>query len=111
MGDQNLEKSLFASAMSRSSISAYIFTAAFSGITPRAMSAWRKACCCLFRAVSMFVIAQNWAPFFSRVSWWSGGDRWGYRRAVWFARVSPARVGRVAEACALGRDAPSARCE
>ena len=67
MGDQNLEKSLFASAMSRSSISAYIFTAVFSGITPRAMSAWRKACCCLFRAVSMFVISQNWAPFFVRL--------------------------------------------
>ena len=56
MGFQNRENVLFASAGSMLAISAYNFLADFSGIAPLAMRAWRKACCSLESAVSLFAI-------------------------------------------------------
>jgi len=56
MGFQNLENVLVASAGSTFAISAYNLLADFSGIAPLAMRAWRKACCSLESAASLFAI-------------------------------------------------------
>ena len=56
MGFQNLENVLVASAGSMLAISAYNLLADFSGIAPLAMRAWRKACCSLESAASLFAI-------------------------------------------------------